>query len=179
MIGSFADANDCIASLQLPYLIALACLINNYLPDYPFRPAIAFPLLIKLDYVFASVLTGNNIKTGAPVSGCDSMASVASMTEKVRIKSIAESTRVTVVELQGNMPSDVDVEAEMSSVYGDSDGFGDVDSMDTDTETVTDQTSDGGRTQICGGGGKLGRWAMASARVYEQTLNFLGDELGL
>lgn len=76
------------------------------------------------------------------------------MTEKVRIKSIAESCRMVVMEVRG----------------GDSDGDSDGDSEgDSDNGGADDYDNDGGAA---------GRWEMEAARVYERTIQILGDELG-
>lgn len=76
------------------------------------------------------------------------------MTEKVRIKSIAESCRMVVMEVRGG---DSD---------GDSDGDGEGDS------------DNGGAEDYDNDGGAAGRWEMEAARVYERTIQILGDELG-
>ena len=84
--------------------------INTYLPEYPFSPKATFRLLKKLDSVFASLLTGEDADSGAPLPGFESRRNVVSMTEKVRIKSIAETCRVAVVEAreQVDRPDDED-----------------------------------------------------------------------
>lgn len=148
------------ASLQIPYLISLAVLVNTYLPDYPFTPKPTFRLLRKLDSVFASLLTGEDADSGSPLSGFETRRNIISMTEKVRIKSIAETCRVTVVEaretvdelVDGDDDSDDDDE-EMEDVYGTRD----------DRDYYVDAP---------------GRWEMETARVYEKTIQLLGDELG-
>lgn len=81
------------ASLQIPYTISLAVLVSSSLPDYPFTPRSTFRILRKLDAVFASLLLGEDVDagTGSPLPGFETRRGVVSMTEKVRIKSIAES----------------------------------------------------------------------------------------
>ncbi|BAE64364.1 unnamed protein product [Aspergillus oryzae RIB40] len=76
------------------------------------------------------------------------------MTEKVRIKSIAETCRVAVVEAreQVDRPDDED------DLSDDDDDMDDV--FSTDDYTAP------------------GRWEMETARVYEKTIQLLGDELG-
>lgn len=72
------------------------------------------------------------------------------MTEKVRIKSIAEACRVAVVEAR---EGDEEVEAEEDESDDD---------MDIDD----------------GFGEPTGQWEMETARIYEKTIQYLGDELG-
>ncbi|KAI1925691.1 hypothetical protein LOZ66_004904 [Ophidiomyces ophidiicola] len=163
-------------SLQTPYLISLAGLFNTYLPDYSFSPKSTFRLVKKLDAMFASLLQGEDVETGQPLPGFETRRNQVSMTEKVRIKSIAESTRMTVLDVQDEGgPSEYD--------YEDDEGDG------SETEGVDD---DDMRLGMGGGdddGGDFGtgeyvdapgpgRWEMESARVFEKTIQLLGDELG-
>ncbi|GKZ23722.1 hypothetical protein AbraIFM66951_009754 [Aspergillus brasiliensis] len=139
-------------SLQIPYLISLAIQVNSYLPEYPFSAAPTFRLLRKLDEVFAELLGG-----GEGQKKC-----VVSMTEKVRIKSIAESCRVLVVETREKENED---------------GLGEEDDYDEDEDEEFED--------VYGNANKLedympipGKWEMETAKVYERTIQLLGDELG-
>jgi hypothetical protein len=78
------------------------------------------------------------------------------MTEKVRVKSIAETARVVVVEAgEGRDPEEED-EDEM-------DDESDEDDMDIEGFGLGETPS---------------KWEMETARVYEKTIQLLGDELG-
>ncbi|KAL5358941.1 ribosomal small subunit assembly protein [Aspergillus floccosus] len=143
-------------SLQIPYLISLAVLVNSYLPEYPFSPKATFRLLRKLDSVFTALLTGEDAETGMPLPGFENRRNVVSMTEKVRIKSIAESCRVAVV----------DAREQVDEPGGDEDESSDENDDDED-EVFADEYA-----------GAPGRWEMEAARVYEKTIQLLGDELG-
>lgn len=152
---------DIEASLQIPYTISLAVLVSSSLPDYPFTPRSTFRILRKLDAVFASLLLGEDVDsgTGSPLPGFETRRSVVSMTEKVRIKSIAESCRMVVMEVRGGDDSE-----------GDSDNGG-VEDYDMDTDS-------GGGAGTEAEAEEPGRWEMEAARVYERTIQILGDELG-
>ncbi|KAL2864898.1 general transcription factor IIH subunit TFB6 family [Aspergillus lucknowensis] len=144
-------------SLQVPYLISLAVLVNTYLPDYPFTAKATFRLLRKLDSFFASLIIGEDADTGQPLSGFEGRRNIVSMTEKVRVKSIAETARVIVVETEeGRDPYDDEGEDEDES---------DDDEMDLEVDGP-------------GLGEAPGKWEMETARVYEKTIQLLGDELG-
>ena len=149
-----------LATLQIPYLISLAVLTNSFLPSYPFSPRPTFRLLRKLDAAFASLLTGQDVETDAPLPGFENRGSVVNMTEKVRIKSVAETCRVAVVE------------ARERGDEGDGDaGDGGSDGEEGDDDMVDEFDPEGfGET--------VGRWEMEAARVYEKTIQLLGDELG-
>lgn len=135
-------------------------LAGSFLPSYPFAPRATFRLLGKLDSVFASLLTGLGAETGLPIPGFEGGRGLVSMTEKVRIKSIAESCRVAVVEAR---------------VRGDGgEGEGEA-SVATDEEEEEDMA---GSVDAEGFGETVGRWEMEAARVYEKTIQLLGDELG-
>jgi hypothetical protein len=75
---------------------------------------------------------------------------VVSMTEKVRIKSLAERCRVTVIEVREGGGEEEEEEDE-----------------DEDEEEFRE-----------GEGETPGRWEMEAARVYEKTIQLLGDEMG-
>ncbi|OJJ34356.1 hypothetical protein ASPWEDRAFT_42339 [Aspergillus wentii DTO 134E9] len=147
-------------SLQIPYMISLAVLVNSYLPDYPFTSGTTFRLIRKLDSVFASLLLGEDVESGAPLSGFENKSNVVSMTEKVRIKSIAETCRVTVVEAR---------EQEDATGAEDDD---DEDDDFTDDDDMADAFGTGGFEET------PDRWEMEAGRVYERTIQLLGDELG-
>ncbi|THC98716.1 hypothetical protein EYZ11_001779 [Aspergillus tanneri] len=149
-------------SLQIPYLISLAVLINSYLPEYPFSPKATFRLLKRLDSVFASLLTGEDADSGAPLSGFESRSNIVSMTEKVRIKSIAETCRVAVVEAREQVD-------EPAGQEEDEDSGGD----DDDDDDIEDVYGTGDYSPDA-----PGRWEMETARVYEKTIQLLGDDLG-
>ncbi|GFF55781.1 hypothetical protein IFM51744_08724 [Aspergillus udagawae] len=147
-------------SLQIPYMISLAVLVNSYLPDFPFSPKPTFRLLRKLDSVFASLLLGEDVESGAPLSGFENNRNLMSMTEKVRVKSIAETCRVAVVEARENDKSKA----------------GEEDDDDENSSDDEDEDEDGayGTEEY----ESIGRWEMETAKVYERTIELLGDELG-
>ncbi|KAL4792730.1 hypothetical protein BDV19DRAFT_391854 [Aspergillus venezuelensis] len=147
-------------TLQIPYLISLSVLVNTYLPSYPFTPTSTFRLLRKLDSFFASLILGEDAETGKPLSGFESGRSLVSMTEKVRIKSICEAARVGVVEAM-----------EKGDDYDDEDQ-NEGDDMDDDDFNIGDDND------IDLGDSGPSRWEMETARVYEKTIQLLGDELG-
>ncbi|KAL4875493.1 hypothetical protein BJY04DRAFT_211244 [Aspergillus karnatakaensis] len=157
-------------SLQIPYLISLAVLTNTYLPDYPFNATPTFRLLRKLDSFFASLILGEDSETGQPISGFESRRNVVSMTEKVRIKSIAETARIVVVEAGESGDADVDADA-----GDDLDGVEDDDDDDELGITFGNKNDD---DDDFGLGDGPGKWEMETARVYEKTIQLLGDELG-
>lgn len=102
--------------------------------------------------------------TGAPISGFESRRNVVSMTEKVRIKSLAEACRIAVVEARDREDSRITEEEEEEDEM-DLDGIaGENDDDDLyGTEDYVDAP---------------GRWEMEGAKVYERTIQLLGDELG-
>ncbi|KMU87818.1 hypothetical protein CIHG_05587 [Coccidioides immitis H538.4] len=63
--------------------------------------------------MFASLLQGEDVETGQPLPGFETRRNQVSMTEKVRIKSIAESTRITILDTQDQGgPLEFDIEDE-------------------------------------------------------------------
>lgn len=91
---------------------------------------------------------------------------MVSMTEKVRIKSIAELCRVVVVEARekdGERDDNGDGDGDVSG--------GVTDDVDDDDDMVDPIDSE----QF---GERVGRWEIEAGRVYEKTIQLLGDELG-
>lgn len=147
------------ASLQIPYLISLAVLLNSFLPSYPFTPRTTFRILRKLDVMFASLLRGWDVDAdgnATPLSGFEDRKDIVSMTEKVRIKSIAETGRVVVFESRRGEKGS---ESNVASATDDDDGQDEGGEEEEEYENV-------------------GRWEMEAARVYERTIQLLGDEFG-
>lgn len=111
-----------------------------------------FRLLDKLDSAFASLIQGKDIETGETLPGFINRRGVSG-TEKVRIKSLVERTRVTVTEVMTK--GDYEDEQEADSQAGEAEGDED-DMLDYDASTD---------------------YAMEVARVYDKTLVELGDAL--
>lgn len=171
--GAPCTNSHTIASIQIPYLLNLALLVSSFLPDLPAAPRPMFRLLSKLDMVFASLLQGRNLESGEDLPGFSGFGGRGiSGTEKVRIKSIVDRTRICVVDAlnRGNVEDG---------------GAGN--SMDAGTETeddpddfnvaaTTDEDMD--RDSAPGVQEVQGDWDMLIARVYEKTVVELGDALG-
>jgi hypothetical protein len=82
-------------------------LVEQYLTGFAPSPRATFRLLGKLDLAFASLLQGRHVETGEPLPGFEKGRGV-SITERVRMKSIVDQTRVCVVEVMGNSELDED-----------------------------------------------------------------------
>lgn len=143
-------------SLQIPHLLSLALLALTCLPAFPAAPKTMFSLFHKLDFAFASLIQGRNIDTGEPLPGFESGKSV-SATEKVRIKSLSERTRVAVVQTMANGEFDLEADIEGSDINPLSDMDEDVLTMEMGEEDDFD---------------------MEIARVYVRTIVELGDSVG-
>ncbi|KAI5248027.1 hypothetical protein E4T42_05799 [Aureobasidium subglaciale] len=152
-------------ALQVPYLINMALLVNTMIPAFPLAPKSLFRLLGKLDHAFASLLVGRDVASDEPLPGFNTGRGVSG-TEKVRIKSLVERTRICVVEVVNrgefdeddddprlDSPEDTDMEGDLIL---DDDGPEDinVDGMDDDDD-----------------------WNMQVARVYDKTLVEMGDTM--
>lgn len=118
-------------------------------------------LLRKLDAIFASLLVGEDVESGLALSGFERTRKVVSMTEKVRIKSLAETARVAVVEARERNNDEDELEEEEEDEI-------DLDDDDDDDDVFGTEDFHHGP----------GRWEMETARIYERTIQILGDELG-
>ena len=89
-------------TLQIPYLLSLAGLFCSYMPAFPFTPSI-FGLVKKLDEAFVHLLKSSPAYlTNSPYQ--------VSTTDKVRIKSLAEETRVFAVEVASESGTSLELE---------------------------------------------------------------------
>lgn len=84
-------------SLQVPYLISIALLVGSIIQSMPLTPRSLFRLLRKLDHALASLLQGRDFDTGERLPGFVGNRGVSG-TEKVRIRSLVQRTRVDIVE---------------------------------------------------------------------------------
>ena len=154
--GILADANRKprrVASLQIPYLLSIALLVVDFLPGFDPSLKLTFKLLDKLDLAFASLLQGRDIDTGEILPGFEGGRGV-NATEKVRIRSLVERTRICVVDV---MSGKVNI--------GESE-----EQMETDEDESMDEDGDDDDNE-----GYL--WEMEIATVYDRTIGELGGTL--
>ncbi|KAI9695371.1 MAG: hypothetical protein M1820_008666 [Bogoriella megaspora] len=142
-------------SLQITFLLNVALLVQTYIPNLPPAPKAMFRLLDKLDTAFASLLQGRDLDSGEMLPGFETGRGVSG-TEKVRIKSIADNTRVVVVHLMSQ--DHLDFQSETDSI-DENDASMEEDEMKMDPIVEPD-------------------FAMNTARVYDKTIVELGDQLG-
>ncbi|QIW97037.1 hypothetical protein AMS68_002555 [Peltaster fructicola] len=148
-------------SLQVPYLINIASLLNTVIPAMPTTPKQLFRLLDKLDHAFASLLQGRDVDSGEALPGFNTGRGVSG-TEKVRLRSVVERSRRCVFEALKS--DDLDLEYEE-----------DDDVMDVDSSAA----SVSGELVLEGdeNAGDEPDWEMQIARVYDRTIVELGDSL--
>jgi hypothetical protein len=127
-------------------------LMKEFMGAFPPSPVIALTLLTKLDLAFASLLTGLNAETGQPLPGFEKERGV-SMTEKVRMRSIVESSKLVAVKFMG---------ADYRMGYNLTDDDDD-DLTDTEWEPATPSV--------------VSDIDMRIAKVYQRTIELLSNEL--
>ncbi|KAJ9612999.1 hypothetical protein H2200_002940 [Cladophialophora chaetospira] len=138
-------------SLQIPYLLQLAGHACSYLEAFPFSTSV-FPLLAKIDQGFAALLQpaqNDNPATNPPQ---------VTITEKVRIKSLVEQTRVEAVNAAATSGHNARLQDLTDTETDDDDEEDEVDSDDEDEEESI-------------------RIPLAISRIYNRTLEILGDAL--
>lgn len=134
-------------------MLSLAGLTSDYLRGFEFAPNTVIPLLDKLDQAFAMLLTpeasrqsdGLDIASGYRVS----------MTDRVRIRSVIEDTRVVAIDAaskSGVLESSRDTE----------------DSETQQEQSPQDDISREARSEL----------DMSISKLYERSLSILGDTLG-
>lgn len=146
--------------LQIPYLITIAMQLSTVIDTMPPHPKSLFHALAKLDHTFASLLHGRDIVSGEELPGIIGSKAV-SETQKVRIRSLVERTRIQVVEAFNKEPAH-DSDSDMDDSDGqtsETDGESHMD-LDVGERQEEDQSLD-----------------MQIARVYDFTVVELGDSL--
>ena len=151
-----ADILADTAALQIPYLLSLAGLFSSYLPAFPFASGPTFRIAKRFDAAFAYLLH----RPPAFERGVLTRGHEVSATAKVRIKSLISSTRVAAVETaekSGHSPSVMDM------------------SDEEETEEEDDEPATGDENQ----NGGIGHHQVSRglAKIYQRTLELLGDEL--
>ncbi|KEQ68468.1 hypothetical protein M436DRAFT_58268 [Aureobasidium namibiae CBS 147.97] len=153
-------------ALQVPYLINLALLVNTMIPAFPLAPRQLFRLLGKLDHAFASLIVGRDVATDEILPGFNTGRGVSG-TEKVRIKSLVERTRVCVVGVlnRGEFDEDDKITPEPSVEDTDMDGDLILDEDDGPEDINVDDIED------------EDDWHEQTSRVYDKTMVELGDSM--
>jgi len=131
-------------------------LVEQYISDLEPSPRTTFRLLGELDLAFASLIQGRHIETNEPLPGFEHGSAISS-TEKVRMKSIVDRTRVCVVDVIGNFEGDDE--------WDDVEQMDDGDELDSEDDVEEDIDD-------------VGEHEMKIAKVYEKTISLLGDTVG-
>lgn len=142
-----------LATLQIPYLLTLAGQVCSYLQAFTFSTSF-FALAGKIDEAFASLLQppNNGNPGGFPPYH-------VSTTDKVRIKSLVEETRVAAVNA-----------ASASGHVASIEDSSEIDTEDDDDDGTTVQNDEEEQSDTLAVPLKL-------SRVYKRTLEILGDSL--
>ncbi|OAA66647.1 hypothetical protein SPI_01223 [Niveomyces insectorum RCEF 264] len=100
-------------NLQVQYLLNLASELVTWMDGFPPSPRATLAVLSKLDHCFASLLAGRDTSTGEPLPGFGANPRAGlSRTDMVRCRSIAERSRVAVVDVFRRGPPDPSDEAD-------------------------------------------------------------------
>ena len=153
-------------SLQIPYLLNIGLLLHAVITAMPPSPRSLFRLLGRLDHAFASLLQGRDVETGEALPGFEGRTRVSG-TEKVRIRSLVERTRVGVMEAfkRGEFEYEDGDEIDRREAAGD----GEDSDMD-DGLLVLEGEGDGEEEED-------ESWNVQLSKVYDATIVELGDSL--
>ena len=119
-----------------------------------------FHLLGRLDHAFASLLQGRDLDTGESLPGFETGYSVSN-TEKVRLKSIVDRTRLCAAEVIGEGGWDDELDRH-DGVYGSVDDERNDNHNGNEYEDIMDEDP---------------AWERELALVYDKTIVELGDTL--
>lgn len=118
----------------MAYLLSLANLIVEFLPNFRPAPYPTFRVLNKMDLAFASLVQGRDPESGESLAQ-NGEVPVVSVTEQVRIRSLADNTRYWVIK---TLSPPLDESAD--EMYGD---FEETDfSNETDEENTDHKDND-------------------------------------
>lgn len=151
--------------------MSIALTVNEFLSEYPPAPTATFRILKKLDVAFASLLQGYSVETGDALPGFDRGRQI-STTEKVRLKSIVDQSRVIAVRAIQSFGASTDAG---ESEYDDRDEDNEDDDYNVDEDETDDDDLDGGHTSMKN---DVDRQEQGIARIYDQTMVLLGGALG-
>ncbi|KAJ5951744.1 uncharacterized protein N7479_010157 [Penicillium vulpinum] len=140
-------------AIQTEALITLAGLTQTSLPAFPFDALPTLNILHKFDSIFAALCTGTHPLTGTVLPGGQPGQSLATETQKVRIRSLAERTRYEVFSCLGKSNRG-NLAATVANGHGHDYGYGDEDSGDEVDEP----------------------WMLEATRVYEKSLMLLAEQ---
>ncbi|KAF2721350.1 hypothetical protein K431DRAFT_224320 [Polychaeton citri CBS 116435] len=146
-------------SLQVPYLISMALLVSQLVAAMPVGGnggKKLFRCLGKLDRCFSSLIQGRDVEIGDALPGFG-FGKCVSGTEKVRIRSLVERTRISVMEAFKSAEFEHFEEPE----------------EDRDGGLVLENEEDLGEEEE----EEDDSWDMLIARVYDRTVQELGDSL--
>jgi hypothetical protein len=141
-------------------------LVTEFLPEYPPAPRATFRIIGKLDAAFASLLQGRNVETGENLPGFE-RGRIVSTTEKVRIKSLVDRTRIVVVKAIRDFGGSTDA--------GDEPEDGDAEDIETTNDEDDDLDLESHNLNEVN---EIDRQEMGIARIYDKTMIELGDVLG-
>ncbi|CAK7208771.1 hypothetical protein SBRCBS47491_000207 [Sporothrix bragantina] len=199
-------------SLQVQYLLNIASELITWMDGFAPSPRATLAILRKLDYCFASLLIGEDFDTHEVLPGFETGGSTSnrrvglSRTDMVRCRSIAEQSRIAVVDVFRRGPPDPldendplsrprnnntrrseregTVGTEASTLQGDDTEDGretTAEPTDDDATTLADETEediDDYPNDDYDDDDIAGDTQMGVARVYENTLVKLGEVLG-
>ena len=130
-------------------------MIADYLPAFPFLEGPTIHLVDKMDQAFATLLThAADLPASSAISG---IKHIVSVTDRVRIRSVIESTRIIAVETAANRSASVDIHNATEAL--------------TDTDYASSSLNDGDERD-------LDSLNMSITKMYERSLSILGDSLG-
>ncbi|KAJ4417253.1 hypothetical protein N0V82_006286 [Gnomoniopsis sp. IMI 355080] len=162
-------------SLQIPYLLNIANEFTEWVTRFPPQPTPMFLVLRKLDFCFASLLSGEDIDTKESLPGFENgIRGVMTKTHMVRCKGIVEQTRTVVVGVMSKQTAP-EQKAERDDDEDDEDDEDLVTEMETDTEA--DSAAEGRGFVDPNWEDEDDEVYMDVARVYERTLVKLGEVL--
>ncbi|KAG0138053.1 hypothetical protein HOY82DRAFT_546243 [Tuber indicum] len=146
-------------SLQIQYLLQIANSFNDYISSFPPRFESTLGLLDKLDRCFHSLITGSSANSYVPSLALS--GSRMNMTERVRLKSIIERTRLHVVGLAEGM-----MEVPDPPAGEDVPGVGDQEPGNSPVDALGGDSEEGGEAL-----------EIELSRVYERSLVEIGESL--
>ena len=130
-------------------------MIADYLPAFPFLEGPTIHLVDKMDQAFATLLThAADLPASSAISG---IKHIVSVTDRVRIRSVIESTRIIAVETAANRSASIDIHNATEAL--------------TDTDYASSSLNDGDERDI-------DSLNMSISKMYERSLSILGDSLG-
>lgn len=158
-------------------MLQIANSFNDYLASFQLNLKVTFRFLDVLDRCFYALITGNSANPDSTPISAPMASPHFSTTAKVRLNSIVQRTRLHIIKIVEEGPSNIQGD-EMTDMPTPDEGsvMDEVSRGTTPATDITDMTMDNDNYEDEDEDDDI-EWEMAAARVYQLSLTEVGEQL--